>query len=203
MRCASVPTCEVRSPKGHEPEALRASRELARAGFELRASRPRIRCPFSLLPPSPLVSPAGAFRIRESECESEFRIRAPCVRPPRGSGDQTFREVSASERWEAACIVRPGMTKTRAVCRAHSHSTFEVRSSKPEARTSKHDAYAVCMHAGEAKPFQPAGTNAMQRNECVQPESRLARELTESAPGPGRLAHTVVRRIGLGQGWTD
>ena len=134
---ASVPTCEVRSPKGHEPEALRASRELARAGFELRASRPRIRCPFSLLPPSPLVSPAGAFRIRESECESEFRIRAPCVRPPRGSEDQTFREVSASERWEAACIVRPGMTKTRAVCRAHSHSTFEVR-------TSKHNAYA-CM----------------------------------------------------------
>ena len=150
VRCASVPTCEVRSPKGHEPEALRASRELARAGFELRASRPRIRCPFSLLPPSPLVSPAGAFRIRirESECESEFRIRAPCVRPPRGSEDQTFREVSASERWEAACIVRPGMTKTRAVCRAHSHSTFEVRSSKPKARNPNLEAQCVCsMHA--------------------------------------------------------
>ena len=146
MRCASVPTCEVRRPKGHEPEALRASRELARAGFELRASCFEASDTMPLLPspPSPLVSPAGAFRIRESECESEFRIRAPCVRPPRGSEDQTFREVSASERWEAACIVRPGMTKTRAVCRAHSHSTFEVRSPKPEPRSTMRMQYA-CM----------------------------------------------------------
>ena len=194
VRCASVPTCEVRSPKGHEPEALRASRELARAGFELRASRPRIRCPFSLLPPrpSPLASPAGAFRIRESECESEFRIRAPCVRPPRGSEDQTFREVSASERWEAACIVRPRMTKTRAVCRAHSHSTFEVRS-------SKHNVYACMLK----KSFQPAGTNANAMSALNPGPGWRARELTDSAPGPGRLAHTVVRRIGLRQGWTD